>query len=375
MRIPRSATSFLIALEALAMVVVLVLCIVHPWATKTKNDLGGNNTEIVGNPQDEQENTENLIGSVTGSETEMGPELDEVEVVFSAEVLAKVDAMTTEQKVAQLFIISPEALTGADKVTVTGNTTKNAINQYPVGGLVYSSINFREKSQVKSMVNGVKTHYETQFGIPVFLMVSELGGAEGSPYATATKLTVESAPSEIGASGDSQNAINAATNISKYLKEAGFNINIAPNVEVYSQDTSVSSIMVAETVSTFETKGISTVLHTFTSEKVGASEAEVLVYKAGIDAGCDCLMVSGATKEMVHYLRANMQYGGVLIHDSLATDKVVAAVQAGVDMLYCPENFMEAYQAVLDAVNAEKISKETLDTAVARILTCKESYE
>jgi len=371
MKIPRSATSFLIALEALVMVVVLVLCIVHPWATKPKNDLGGENTELAGNSQVEQENTENQIGSVVGPENEP----QEVEVVFSAEVLAKVDAMTIEQKVAQLFIISPEALTGADKVTVAGNATKNAINQYPVGGLVYSGINFQNKSQIKNMLSGVQNHYIAQFGTPAFLMISEQGGAERSPLATTLRCNVESSPAEVGASGDSQNAINAATNISTYLKEVGFNINIAPNVEVYSQDTSVSSIMVAETVSTFETKGISTVVHTFTSENTGASEADVLVYKAGIDAGCDCLMVSGATKEMVHYLRANMQYGGVLIHDSLATDKAVVAVQAGVDMLYCPENFMEAYQAVLGAVNAEEISKETLDTAVARILTCKESYE
>lgn len=366
MRIPRSATSFLIALEAIAMVVVLVLCVVHPWAAKPKNDLG-NNT---------QENTENLIGSVVGSGTEIESEIEEieeVEVVFSEDVLAKVDAMTVEQKVAQLFIITPETLTGADKVTVTGNATKNALNQYPVGGLVYSSMNFQGKAQVKNMLSGVQNHYMAQFEIPVFLMISEQGGADSSPLATSVHYEVEAAPSEIGETADEQNAIQAATNISAYLSEVGFNSNIAPNVEVYSQDSSVSSIMVAETVSTFETKGISTVLHTFTSDKTGASEDDVLVYKAGIDAGCDSIMVSGATKEMVYYLRANMQYGGVLIHDGLATEDVVAAVQAGVDMMYCPENFVEAYQAVLDAVNEEEISEETLDTAVARILTCKGS--
>ena len=74
MRIPRSATSFLIALEAIAMVVVLVLCVVHPWTTKPKNDLGGNHTENVGGQLGTQENTENLIGSA-GSETEMESEI------------------------------------------------------------------------------------------------------------------------------------------------------------------------------------------------------------------------------------------------------------------------------------------------------------
>ena len=136
-----------------------------------------------------------------------------------------------------------------------------------------------------------------------------------------------------------------------------------------------SPCRVAETISTFEEKGISTVMFTFTSEQVGASEDEVVVYQAGINAGSDCIMVSGATEEMVHYLRADMQYGGVVMSDSLSADQAVTAVQAGVDMMYCPENFKEAYQKVLDAVNAGAISKEDLNTAVARILTCKLSYE
>lgn len=375
MRIPRSAKSFLIAIEAIVMVIVLVLCIVQPWTVKPQNDLGGKHTEVVDNQYNTQKNTEDSEGSVGDSETESESELKEVEVVFTEEVLAKVNAMTVEQKVAQLFIVTPEELTGAGKVTVVGNTTKNAINQYPVGGLVFSNKNFQGKDQVKKMLAGVKNHYMSQFNTQAFLMISEQGGADSSPLAATVRYTVEAAPSEVGASGDSQNAIKAATNISTYLKEMGFNINIAPNVEGYSQDKSVSSIMVAETVSTYESKGISTVMFTFTSEQVGKTEDEVLVYKAGIGAGCDAIMVSGATKEMVHYLRANMQYGGLLIHDGLATDQIVAAVQAGVDMMYCPENFKEAYQNVLDAVNAGTISKESLDIAVARILTCKANYE
>lgn len=36
--------------------------------------------------------------------------------------------MTLEEKVAQLFIITPEALTGMGKVTAAGDTTKDAWN-------------------------------------------------------------------------------------------------------------------------------------------------------------------------------------------------------------------------------------------------------
>lgn len=373
MRIPRSAKSLLIAIEAAVMVVVLVLCVVHPWATKPKNDVIGNRTEHVDEQQGVQENTEKSSEPVT--ETEKNSELEEVEVSFSPEVLAKVESMTLEQKVAQLFIITPETLTGADKVTVTGNTTKNAINQYPVGGLVYSSNNFQRQDQVKKMLTGVQEHYKAQFGIPVFLMISEQGGPDSSPVATSLQYTVEAEPSEIGDSGDAQNAINAATNISSYLKELGFNVNIAPNVEIYSKDTSIASMMVAETVSTFEQKGISSVMFTFTRDKINSDQEDLLIYKAGIDAGADCMMIAGTSKDMVRFIRSELKFGGVIISDSLAPGQAVASVISGVDMIYCPENFVEAYQKVLDAANAGAISEEILNTAVARILTCKENYE
>ena len=368
MKIPRNATSFLIAVEALAMVVVLVLCVIHPWATKPKNDLSGNNTEIVDSGNDIVENTENAIGEVV-------TQPNEVVVTFSEEVLAKVEAMTLEQKIAQMFVITPEALTDMDQVTVAGNATKDAINQYPVGGLVYSDINFQGKAQTKNMLKGVQEHYKTQFDTPVFLMIAEQGGEENSPLATKNRYTVEAAPAEIGASGETQKAIDAAKKIATYLKDAGFNMNLAPNVDAYSEDASVASMMVAETVSTYGENDIFTVMSNFSNEDMTSTESENLVHKAGIDAGVDAVMITDATKEVVKYLRANMQYGGILMADGLTSEQVVEAVQAGADMIYCPENFKECYQAVVDAVNDGDIRQEDINKAVARILTCKAEIE
>ena len=370
MRIPRSAASFLIALEALAMVVVLVLCIVHPWTVKPKNDLGVNNTEVVDGQQGEEENTENIIGTVVVP----GPsELQEVVVTFSEEVLAKVDAMTLEQKIAQMFIISPEALTGADKVTLTGNTTKSTLNQYPVGGLTYSAINFQNKNQTINMLKNIQKHYVAQFGMQMFLIIAEQGGAETSPLATKNGYTVEAAPAEVGASADGNNAVSVATNISAYLKEAGFNTNLITKPEVYSQTTSVSSIMMAETIATFKQKGILTVMPMTFTDTMAGSESEGLAYKAGVDASVDSILLSNVTEASVKYLRANLQFGRVIMADSLAAEQVVPAILAGADVIYAPVDFKAAYQSVLDAVNAGTISEEEIDTAVARILTCKEA--
>lgn len=355
MKSPKNAISFLIVIEALAMVVVLVLCIVQPWATEPKNDYGNNNTQIADDSQGGEDNTEEAV------------------VEFSQEILEKVGAMTLEQKVAQMFIVTPEALTDIEQVTAAGNATKNAIDQYPVGGMVYSSENFQSKNQTKNMLKTVQKHYLEKFDIPVFLMVAELGGEETSPLAKKNRYTIEPSPAEVAAGGEAQKAIDAAKKIATYLKDAGFNTNLAPNVELYSQTTSAASIMVAETVSTYGENGICTVISPFDSEDLHATEAESLVYKAGLDAGADAMMLSDITDRMVKYLRTNMQYGGVLIADGLTENTVSTAVRSGADMIYCPENFKDAYQKVLDDVNSGMISEELINTAVARILTCKGS--
>ena len=54
------------------------------------------------------------------------------------EILA---GLTLQEKVAQLFVVTPEALTGADSVTMAGETTAAAFSSYPVGGIIYMEPN------------------------------------------------------------------------------------------------------------------------------------------------------------------------------------------------------------------------------------------
>lgn len=45
--------------------------------------------------------------------------------------------MTLREKVLQLFMVTPEALTGVDEVYAAGAKTEESIREYPVGGIVY----------------------------------------------------------------------------------------------------------------------------------------------------------------------------------------------------------------------------------------------
>ena len=49
--------------------------------------------------------------------------------------------MTTEEMIAGMFIVSPEAITGVGTAVQAGEGTKTAITQNPVGGLVYAPKN------------------------------------------------------------------------------------------------------------------------------------------------------------------------------------------------------------------------------------------
>ena len=52
-------------------------------------------------------------------------------------------------------------------------------------------------------------------------------------------------------------------------------------------------------------------------------------------------------------------------------EAAVMAVEAGADMLLMPEDFEEAYQAVLSAVQEGRISEERIDESLERIYRVK----
>ena len=80
-------------------------------------------------------------------------------------------------------------------------------------------------------------------------------------------------------------------------------------------------------------------------------------------------------------LRGTLGYGGIIITDALnmgavtssysSADAAVRALQAGNDMLLMPENFQEAYQGVLTAVENGTLSEERINQSVERILKVK----
>lgn len=181
----------------------------------------------------------------------------------------RVSAMTLEQKVAQLFIVTPEALVkGVSQVTQAGDMTREGVAAHPVGGIVYFAQNLLDPEQTTTMLASVKQFYADSGNVAPFIAVDEEGG-------TVVRVAGNEAfgvqdvgdASALGSAGDTEAAKRAAEQIADYLAPLGFNLDFAPVADVvnplrsdtmglrsFSSDAAVAADMVRAEVEGFRDK-------------------------------------------------------------------------------------------------------------------------
>ena len=332
-----------------------------------------------------------------------------------------ISEMSLEDRVAGLFMVTPEALTGVDKAVKAGDGTKEALEKYPVGGLIYFKQNIQSKDQITEML--ANTISMSKY--PIFLGVDEEGDSVAR-VADALKLDKIDSCEEIGKTGDANNAYTAYQTVGNYLMEYGFNVNFAPVADVltnedndaigkraFGSDADVVSTMVSSAVKGLEETGVTACMKHFpgqgdangdTHSGLASTErtldelreTELKPFAAGIETGAQMIMIGHAaypsitgdntpaslSKDIVtDILREEMGYNGVVITDALNMSAVseyydsataaVMALKAGADMVLMPENFEEAYQGVLDAVADGTISEARINDSLARIYKIK----
>ena len=259
---------------------------------------------------------------------------------------------------------------------------------------------------------------------PVFLAVDEEGGSV-SRVAGAGLADDVGDMSEIGSTCDPEKAKEAGTAIGTYLSQFGFNVDFAPVADVVSaenavignrsfgSDPNVVGTMVAAEVQGLQESGVSACLKHFpgigdtttdthdektVSEKTleDMQQTDLPAFQSGIDAGADFVMVSHMSLPNVigddtpcslsgavisDLLRNQLGYNGIVITDALdmsaitdsysSAEAAVKAIEAGADMLLMPENFEEAYQGLLEAVQNGTISEDRINESLKRIYRVK----
>ncbi len=335
-------------------------------------------------------------------------------------------ALTLEEKVAQMFIVTPEALTGVSQVTAAGETTRTRLEQYPVGGIVYFEGNLQGEDQIREMLERTRQYSLEQTGLLPFLCVDEEGGtvARISGRGVAEVPYIESMES-VGQQGE-EAAYQTGQTIGAYLSDLGFNVDFAPVADLatnpentvigsrsFSGDPHTGAAMVSAFVEGIRGEGVLSSLKHFpghgdTSQDSHTSAAvsyktleelkncEFVPFQSGIEAGADLVMaghislpnVTGNdTPASLSYeiitgiLRETLGYEGAVVTDGMnmgaivnyysSGEAAVRAIEAGVDLVLMPEDFPSAYQGVLDAVAQGRISQERIDESLRRILKLK----
>ena len=352
--------------------------------------------------------------------------IEEVEEYTEEDLLNEIvesciSEMSLEDRVAGLFMVTPEALTGVDRAVKAGDGTKEALEKYPVGGLIYFKQNIQSKDQITEMLANTTSMSK----YPIFLAVDEEGDSVAR-VADALGLEKIDSCADIGETGDANNAYEAYQTVGSYLMEYGFNVNFAPVADVltnpdndaigersFGSDADIVSTMVASSVNGLEESGVTACMKHFPGQgdadgdtHTGMAstnktleelrEIELKPFVAGIEAGAEMIMVghiavpsitgdntpASLSKDIItDILREEMGYNGVVITDALnmsaianyysSEEAAVLALRAGCDMVLMPENFEEAYQGVLKAVQEGTISEERINDSLRRIYRIK----
>ena len=348
-----------------------------------------------------------------------------------AAVDERIGAMTLEQKVAQLFIVTPEALVeGVSQVTQAGDMTREGVTAHPVGGIVYFAQNLLDPEQTTTMLANVKQFYADAGNVAPFIAVDEEGG-------TVVRVADNEAfgaqdvgdASALGSAGDTEAAKRAAEQIADYLMPLGFNLDFAPVADVvdllrsdtmglrsFSSDAAVAADMVRAEVEGFRDKKMLCCAKHFPGIGAAAGDSHedaitidstneeletvgLVPFRAAIEAGVPLIMVGHVSLPNIvgdstpaplssavvqGILRDSLGYTGVVVTDSLSmgaitnyyspAEAAVAALKAGCDIPLMPERLDEAYQGVLSAVQAGELTEERIDESLIRILAAKQEY-
>ena len=350
-----------------------------------------------------------------------------------AEVEKELRQMTLREKVGQMFYVRPEVLDTTIHWTTYGelenlklqqlNKRMTALNaDYPVGGMILYAWNIDDESQLASFISQIRNLN----GSPL-LCIDEEGGRvariANNPNFDVKKYQSMEA---IGKTGDPANAYECGNTIGTYLNKYGFDIDFAPVADVntnpdnviigpraFSDDPAVAAPMVTNYLQGLKDAGVTGCIKHFPghgdttadthygyaqSMKTWAEmqQCEMVTFRAGIEWGCQLIMTAHIAAPNVtgsdvpstmspiilkDKLRGELGYRNIIVTDAISMGAItnqyttaqaaVGSILAGVDIVLDPRNYVEAFDAVIAAVNDGTISEERINQSVRRILKLK----
>ena len=295
----------------------------------------------------------------------------------------------------------------------TVNTTMRGVNEkYPVGGIILYAHNINDEAQLAAFIQQIRTLN----GSPL-LCIDEEGGRVAR-IGNNENFHVEKFESmgAIGATGDSKNAYHCGNTIGTYLNKYGFDIDFAPVADVntnpdnivigaraFSDNPDVAASMVTNYLQGLKDAGVTGCIKHFpghgdttadthfgyaqslkTWEEM--KDCEMITFKAGIAWGTQLIMTAHIATPNVtgsdipatmssfilqDKLRGELGYQNIIITDAMEmgaitkqynnAEAAVGTLLAGADIVLGPQNFVDAFDAVIKAVEDGTLTEERIN--------------
>ena len=333
-----------------------------------------------------------------------------------------VDALPLEQKIAQLFIENLEGCTTFRSYETVGAMT-GSDDKSPLiaGGYIFFSYNIADtREQMQDYIKSIRSYCDSYDNIQPYLCVDQEGG-----WVSRLKKLNPKLPSneQVARDFDIPGTYHLYTEQAAGMKELGFDMNLAPVVEVCTDDNkdfldgrSFGNLEQVVTygracINAYENNGIATVLKHFPgntntdphtglpeitlseSELLGSIEsfrllvqynpAAVLMSHArtsAIDSGVPACLSKVWVSDI---LRNQYGYQGLIFSDDIfmgaladngypPEEAAIRAVEAGVDCIMISEKrFAKAGKVLYNRAKEDAAFEEKINQAVKRILKYK----
>lgn len=334
--------------------------------------------------------------------------------------------MTLEEKIGQMFFLTFRGGDDTDKLLELDDSAIKQIESIQPGGVVLFGENIDTVEQIRSFIDTV----QTESNLSPFISIDQEGGVVQRIKKTS-KINATNIPQmfDIGKTGDTDLAKQVGNVIGTELSVFGFNMDFAPDCDVFSNpkntvighrafsdDPNIVADMSIALSEGIKQSGLIPVCKHFpghgdtvSDTHIGFAvsnktldelyETELIPFKTQIENGADMIMVAHISLPEINgdktpatlssnivtdLLRDDLGFGGVAITDSMSmgaitenystSDATVMAVKAGIDMILMPNDPIKAYNSLIEAVKNNEISEERINESVLRILKLKYKY-
>lgn len=343
-------------------------------------------------------------------------------------IMQIIGEMTLKEKVCQMFILRPESLVNPSdasslEVTELSGEMVDFFREYPVGGFCLYAKNIISPQQLSDFTS--ELHALTPR--PLLCVDEEGGRVARIANNDSFELDRFESMTALASDNDEKKVYDASFYIGSYVRRYGFDIDFAPVADVntnpenivigpraFSDNPQTAAGMVVAYLNGLRDSGVTGCIKHFpghgdtkndthtgyaASQKTWAEMAgcEMIPFKAGIAAGTDMIMTAHIAAPNVtgtdipstmssvilqEKLRGELGYRGIIITDGMemgaitqkysSAEAAVLTVEAGVDIVLLPSDFIDAVDGIIDAVEDGVIDEGRIDGSVYRILTLKQ---